>query len=219
MSSIKSSFLSGLRLELPYLIDALAKDHGFLSNPAQFDFLGEVIVDHLRHNEEPPSKYLVAACDSGIDAYSTCICLLEAIRLQQDFSFTILGTEFLPANLEQAMRGIYPADTISGLSSQICKRYFFRSKDSSRDLVRPKPGVRHHIHFRHQGIFESFSLREPMDVIVCRQILHHFHPELSKALAAHLRSYLAPGGFLMLGAPGVTLPDFRHLTLGIYQAI
>jgi hypothetical protein len=36
MSSEENTFRSGLRLELPYLVDALAKDHGFLHDARQF---------------------------------------------------------------------------------------------------------------------------------------------------------------------------------------
>lgn len=218
MSSEENTFRSGLRLELPYLVDALAKDHGFLHDARQFAFLAEIVADHLRHGDPPLTSFLVAGCDKGLDAYSLCITLLEEAKRYPGFEFSILATDFLPANLELAMRGVYPLASIDNIPESLIKRYFLRSRNAG-DMVRLKPGVRCRVNFRCQDIFESFALREPMDVIICRQVLHHFHPSLAKALAARLRQYLAPGGILVLGARMPRMPGFRHLDHGLYQAV
>lgn len=217
MSSEENTFRSGLRLELPYLVDALAKDHGFLHDAHQFAFLADIVTDSLRHGETPFSSFLVAGCDKGLDAYSLCITLLETAKLHPGIDFSILATDFLPANLNLAMRGVYPLASIDNIPEYLVKHYFLRSRNAS-DKVRLKPGVRSRVSFRCQDIFESFTLREPMDVIVCRQVLHHFHPALAKAMAEKLRKYLAPGGILILGAPMPRVKGFRHLRSAIYQA-
>ena len=219
MSSEENTFRSGLRLELPYLVDALGKDHGFLHDSRQFQYLAEIVADHHRHSALPLFSFLVAGCDRGLDAYSLCITLLEVAAQHSGLDFSILATDFLPANLAQAKRGVYASSTIRTLPQPLIKRYFLRSRKSDRDLVRIKPGVRERVNFRCQDIFESFSLREPMDVIVCRQVLHHFHPALAKALAGRLRQYLAPGGILVLGARMPDMPGLRHLDHALYQAV
>lgn len=219
MSSEENTFRSGLRLELPYLVDALGKDHGFLHDVRQFRLLGDIIADHHDHGAPPLSSFLVAGCDRGLDAYSLCITLLEEARRLVGLDFTILATDFLPANLDQARRGVYAWPSVRGLPQALLKRYFLRSRGQGENLVRLKPGVRARVHFRCQDIFEPFALREPMDVIVCRQVLHHFHPDLALALAGRLRRYLAPGGILILGAPLSGLPGFRHLDHALYQAV
>ncbi len=219
MSSEENTFRSGLRLELPYLVDALGKDHGFLHDSRQFQYLAEIVADHHRHGAFPLFSFLVAGCDRGLDAYSLCITLLEEAAQHSGLDFSILATDFLPANLAQAKRGVYASSTIRTLPQSLIKRYFLRSRRSDRDLVRIKPGVRERVNFRCQDIFESFSLREPMDVIVCRQVLHHFHPALARALAGRLRQYLAPGGILVLGARMPDMPGFRHLDHALYQAV
>jgi chemotaxis protein methyltransferase CheR len=218
-SSAENTFCPGLRLELPYLVDALAKDHGFLHDAQQFDFLAEIVADSCRHGEPPLASFLVAGCDRGVDAYSLCITLLEEARKLPGLEFSILGTDFLPANLNQAMRGVYPSNTVRRLAPALVKRYFLRSRNTRDDLVRLRPGVRSRVNFRCQDIFESFSLREPMDVIVCRQVLHHFHPALTAALAGRLRGYLAPGGILVLGDRLPRTAGLRHLGHAIYQAV
>lgn len=219
MSSPENAFCPGLRLELPYLVDALAKDHGFMHDARQLELLIEIVADHHRHGEPPLSSFLVAGCDRGIDAYSLCIMLLETARALPGLQFSILGTDFLPANLDHAVRGIYAAGTVAGLQRNLVKRYFLRSRKTADDRIRLRPGVRGLVNFRRQDIFESFSLREPMDVIVCRQVLHHFHSALAMALADRLRRYLAPGGILVLGAPMPRMRGFRSLGHALYQAV
>lgn len=219
MSSEENTFRSGLRLELPYLVDALGKDHGFLHDARQFEFLAEIVADHHRHGSSPLSSFLVAGCDRGLDAYSLCITLLEEAKEHSGLEFSILATDFLPVNLDQAKRGVYPSASVRSVPPVLARRYFLRSRDSGKDLVRLRPGVREMVNFRCQDIFESFSLREPMDVIVCRQVLHHFHPALALALAGRLRQYLSPGGILVLGARMPRIPGFRHLDHALYQAV
>jgi chemotaxis protein methyltransferase CheR len=219
MSSEENSFRSCLRLELPYLVDAMSKDHGFLRDARQFHFLAEIVADHHDHGAEPLYSFLVAGCDQGRDAYSLCIILLEEARKRPDLQFSILATDLLSANVNLAKRGVYPSESVRDLPQSLVKRYFLRSRKSENGLVRLKPGVRNRINFRCQDIFESFALREPMDVIVCREVLHHFHPKLGLALAAKLRSYLAPGGILVLGARMPRMPGFRHLDQAVYQAV
>jgi chemotaxis protein methyltransferase CheR len=219
MSSEENTFRSGLRLELPYLVDALGKDHGFLHDARQFAFLAEIVVDHHRNGSTPLSSFLVAGCDCGLDAYSLCITLLEEAKEHSGLHFSILATDFLPVNVSQAKRGVYSSSSVRDLPQALIKRYFLRSRNSATNLVRLRPGVRDMVNFRCQDIFESFALREPMDVIVCRQVLHHFHPALALALAGRLRQYLAPGGILVLGARMPRMPGFRHLDHALYQAI
>jgi chemotaxis protein methyltransferase CheR len=219
MSSEENTFRSGLRLELPYLVDALSKDHGFLHDARQFQFLREIVADNHQHGAPPLFSFLVAGCDRGLDAYSLCITLLEEAKTHAGLDFSILATDFLPANLNQAKRGVYSWSSVRDLPQDLLKRYFLRSRGSGTDLVRVKPGVRARVNFRCQDIFEPFALREPMDVIVCRQVLHHFHPGLALVLAGRLRSYLAPGGILALGAPMRNLPGFRQLGHALYQAV
>lgn len=112
MSSEENTFRSGLRLELPYLVDALGKDHGFLHDARQFEFLAEIVADHHRHGSSPLSSFLVAGCDRGLDAYSLCITLLEEAKEHSGLEFSILATDFLPANLDQAKRGVYPSASV-----------------------------------------------------------------------------------------------------------
>lgn len=219
MSSSEATFRSALRREVPYLVDALASRCRFLDNRPQLDFLADLIADWHRAGQAPQS-YLVPGCDRGIDAYSLCLVLFELSRTLPDLPFSILGTDFLPANQEQAVRGVYPATLVDHLPRAMIHRYFLRGRGTRMQEVRLMPGVRARIRFRCQDIFDSFRLREPMDVIFCRQILQHLHPALAQALAAKLRASLTPGGILILGAPLHRPHDgLQHLGQAIYMAV
>ncbi len=214
----RNRFFSGLRLELPYLVEALGEGHGFFHQPEQFRFLGEILADHLRHQADPPSKFLTAGCDQGLDAYSLAITCLETVRTHGGFAFSILATDFLPDNVQRARHGIYPAPSIDSLPPELVARYFLRSRSITKAEVRLRPGVRASLKFRCQDIFERFTLREPMDVILCRQVVHHFDQRLGQALTQRLRDYLAPGGLLVLGREVSGGRGWRRVGPAIYHA-
>jgi chemotaxis protein methyltransferase CheR len=218
-SSADTAFCPGLRLELPYLVDALSKDHGFLHDADQFGFLAEIVADHHRHGSPPLSSFLVAGCDRGIDAYSLCITLLEEAERLPGLEFSILGTDFLPANLNQAMRGVYAASTVRNLPQPWSGATSCAAAPPPMRLFGCGPACAAASASAVRTFFESFCLREPMDVIVCRQVLHHFHPTLATALAGRLRGYLAPGGILALGGRLPKAPGLRHLGHALYQAV
>lgn len=213
-----NSFFSSLRLELPYVLNALAEDHGFFHLPAQFEFLAAVIHDHFRYAACPPGDFLVLDCDAGIDAYSLSIALLEIRKSYPHYAFSLLATDFLADNVPRAIRGVYPTQAIAALPASLTAEYFLRSRDAHKPLVRLRPGVRSVVRFRCLDIFERFSLREPMDVIFCRHVLHYFAPAMSTALAEHLRPYIRTGGLLFLGRETGTLPSFSRIGPAIYQA-
>lgn len=214
----RNRYFSALRLELPYVVEALGGGCEFFHQPGQFRFLSEVLADHLRHQAEPPGAFLTAGCDQGLDAYSLAITCLETARNHPGYAFSILATDFLPDNTRRAERGVYPVQTTATLPPDLIKRYFLRSRNPGQSVVRLRPGVRTRIKFRCQDIFERFNLREPMDVIFCRRVLHHFEPRLSLALAQHLRQHLAPGGLLFLGRDMQGLSGFLRVGPSIYQA-
>lgn len=213
----RNNFFSGLRLELPYLIEALGEERGFFHQSEQFLFLGEILADHIRHRAAPPSRFLATGCDQGLDAYSLAITCLETARVHGHFPFSILATDFLSDNVQRARRGVYPLQSIASLPPELVVRYFLRCRSVVKAEVRLRPGVRASLKFRCQDIFERFTLREPMDVILCRQVAHHFEPRLGQALVRRLRDYLAPGGLLVLGRDIHTERGWRRIGPAIYQ--
>ena len=52
-----------------------------------------------------------------------------------------------------------------------------------------------------------------------RRIMRRCRKPLATALAGRLRSYLSPGGILVLGARMSRAPGFRHLGHALYQAV
>lgn len=204
-------------MEFPYLVNALAEGHGFFHRPEQFHFLGDVIDDSVRHPAFPPTTFLVVDCDAGIDAYSLGIALLEIRKRHPQHEFSILGTDFLADNLPRAIRGVYPQQSIATLPDALAREYFLRSRSAHKALVRLRPGVRAVVRFRSQDMFEQFSLREPVDVIFCRHVLHYFAPPLAISLADHLRAFLHPGGLLFLGREIGKLPGFHLVGPAVYQ--
>lgn len=216
-SPTDSTFLAASRQELPFLLDALIGSTGFFRQPEQFRFLNDVMVDHLRNNAPVPQSFLVVGGDAGADAYSLCLSLIATMKSGQPFS--ILATEFLPDKTTKAARAVYPQTCMRTEELQRMKQFLLRSRNRNPVQIRLRPGIRALVQFRCADIFSGFALREQMDIIFCRHVLHHFHPAIAARLAQKLAAHLAPGGLLFLGAEMQKPKTFKKIGPAIYQKI
>ena len=66
--------------------------------------------------------------------------------------------------------------------------------------MRIAPGVRTLVDFRRLNLMEGdFGLREPIDVIYCRNVIIYFDKATQEGLVNRFSRHLAPGGYLFLG--------------------
>jgi len=216
-SPTDSTFLAASRQELPFLLDALVGSTAFFRQPEQFRFLEDVMLDHLRNDVPVPQSFLVVGGDAGADAYSLCLNLIANVKSGQPFS--ILATEFLPDKTAQAARAIYPQTCMRTEELQGMKKFLLRSRNRSPEQIRLRPGIRALVQFRCADIFSGFALREQMDIIFCRHVLHHFHPAIASKLVQKLAAHLTPGGLLFLGAEMQKQAMFKKIGPAIYQKI
>ena len=74
------------------------------------------------------------------------------------------------------------------------------SKDRQQGLVRVVPGLRDQVRFRRLNFLEGdFGMREPMDVIFCRNVFIYFDRPTQEAILNRFARHLAPRVFVFLG--------------------
>jgi chemotaxis protein methyltransferase CheR len=77
------------------------------------------------------------------------------------------------------------------------------------------------VRFRQLNLFGSWPMRQPFDVIFCRNVMIYFDAKAKERLVLALAQQLRPGGFLYIGhservaGPAVSLLDCVGPT--IYQ--
>ena len=202
----------GMERELIHLIDAVTTNTtDFFREPRHFEYLDDVVLPQWRA-ANPGREFRVwsAGCSLGMEPYTLSMVLSEFASRFPDFRFSIMATDISTQVLEKAARGIYTEDQVRAVPETLKRKYFLRSKDRSRGLVRVAPELRRTVNFRRLNFMEEFKVKEKMDVVFCRNVIIYFDKPTQESLLRRLTSCLQRGGHLFIGhsesLAGMALP-------------
>ena len=215
--------LRGVEVELPQMVDCVTTNTTcFLRESQHFDFLSQEVIPWFVRTSPGETFHLWSAgCSSGEEVYTIAMILAE-LQQRTPFAFSILATDISTRVLANAQRAIYPEEDIQCLPMQWKRKYFLRSKDRSRKLVRIAPEIRSLVQFRRLNLMEPFQFREPMHTIFCRNVMIYFDRSTQMRLVERFCQVLAPEGFLFIGhsesLAGMDIP-LRQRAPAVYQKL
>jgi chemotaxis protein methyltransferase CheR len=167
-------------------------------DPAFFRAFRSRVIPLLR--TYPTVKIWNAGCATGEEAYAGAILIAEEQLAERT---QIYATDLSQRALEQAKDGVYPASSraafeqnhldsggTSELSDYITTAY--------EQIAMSQP-LRKRILFFQHDLVSDHAFAE-MNVIMCRNVLIYFNPDLRERVLAKLAKSLCPGGFLCLGS-------------------
>ncbi len=213
--------------ELVHMIDAVTTNKtDFFREPAHFQFLAETALpDFLMEGGGVRKKFMVwsAGCSSGEEPYTLGIVLNEFVSQHPDFQFAILATDISTRVLEKAQLGIYDEHLVKVIPQPLKQKYFLRSKNRDKALVRIVPELRARVSFQRLNLMEEQILTpEPMDAIFCRNVIIYFERATQYRLLSRLCGCVKTGGYLFLGhsetVHGFDLPLVR-ISSTIYRKL
>ncbi len=195
--------------EVPYLIDLVTTNKtDFFRDPHHFEFLTREALPGLEKEQGAgTARRLViwsAGCATGEEPFTTAMVVLDYSLARPYYDFLILGTDISHGAVETARRGIYNEERASPVPEVLRKRYFLRSRNRGKGLLRMAPAVRERVKFRQLNLMHDFGMREPMDIIFCRNVLIYFDRETQRALIQRILRQMRVGGYLFVG-PAETL--------------
>lgn len=191
--------------ELVHMIEAVTTHKtDFFREPQHFDYLIETILPEYVNTagEGRGNIFRVwsAGCSSGEEPYTLAMVLSEFASQCRGFLFSLLATDLSTQILEKAQRGIYDEERVITVPQSLKKKYILRSKDANKGLVRMVPELRTLIRFEKLNLMdEHYSLRDPLDVIFCRNVIIYFDRNTQERLINRFCRYLKPNGYLILG--------------------
>jgi chemotaxis protein methyltransferase CheR len=191
--------------ELVHMIDAVTTNKtDFFREPVHFQFLTETALPEFVTDTAigGRNKFIVwsAGCSSGEEPYSLAIVLNEFASLHPDFQYSILATDISTRVLEKARSGIYDQHLVEGVPHSLKQKYFLRSKDREKRLVRVVPELRSRISFQRVNLMdENLIVPEKADAIFCRNVIIYFERATQYQLLSRLCQCLKTGGYLFLG--------------------
>ena len=177
----------------------------FFRYAEQFAALSGTILPEIlaRHRAERRLRVWSAGCASGAEPYSVAILLRRLLgeKLPQ-WRVNLLGTDLNEAVLQAARRGLYSRWALRGLAAEELERDFTPDADGRHWALRPQH--RSLVRFERHNLLSLLDGTSPLqinefDLILCRNVLIYFHPEVVERLVRALAERLNPGGWLLLG--------------------
>jgi len=195
----------GMDRELVPMIDVVTTNKtDFFREPRHFDFLAATALPELIrvHNAGISRQLSVwsAGCSTGEEPYTIAMVLNEFRMKHPAFHFIVLATDISTKVLEGAIRGIYKEERAETIPMALKRKYLMRSRDRDRRLVRVAPELRCQVRFRRLNFMDDdFGMREPADIVFCRNVIIYFDRPAQERLMNRLCSHLIPGGYLFMG--------------------
>lgn len=191
--------------ELVNLIDVVTTNKtDFFREPAHFDFLLKEALPKMiatyRVGISRKLRVWSAGCSSGEEPYTLAMLLSEFAQQVPGFDFSILATDISTQILETARLGIYREEKTEPIPLELKKKYLMRSKNPEKKELRIVPELRGKVTFRHLNLMEdNFEIREPIDILFCRNVIIYFDQATQKRLLTKLSRHLFPGRYIFMG--------------------
>jgi chemotaxis protein methyltransferase CheR len=157
-----------------------------------------------------------AGCANGAEPYSLAILLREKLGdALPDWRIHLIGTDINEAVLETARRAEFGHWALRTLTAEELARDFAPSRDGRWAL---RPQHRTLVRFTRHNLLSLLDGTSPLqfnefDLILCRNVLIYFHPDMVQRVVRALCDRLTPGGWLLLGhaEPNPSFQNFMEV--------
>jgi len=188
--------------ELVHMIDVITTNKTeFFRESDHFTYMTDTVLPEITAGSSQ-IKIWSAGCSTGEEPYTLAIVMEEFKRKanRSDLDYSILATDISTRVLEKARNAIYAMSSVENISLELKKRYFLRSKEAEKDLVRLRPEIRKKITFQRLNFMdEKFNVPNNFDIIFCRNVIIYFDKETQETLINKFCKHLKNNGFLFLG--------------------
>ncbi|HEX3270099.1 MAG TPA: CheR family methyltransferase [Ktedonobacterales bacterium] len=182
----------------------------------------QVVPDLIAQARERGNELRIwsAGCATGEEAYSLAMLVAEALGDELErFNVQIFATDLDEEAIAFARRGVYPHASLASLPPDLLARYFVKldgahqvTKLLRRPIIFGQHDLGHRPPFPH------------MDLVVCRNVLIYFTPELQRRALQLFAFALRNGGYLALGKAETIKPiepafTPAHRALKLYRRV
>jgi len=156
------------------------------------------LAEHVRKAQQPVTIWCAAA-STGEEPYSIAITLMEALGARAS-SAKVIATDIDTAVLAKAEAGVFTTEQVNRLSPERLRRFFNKGTGANAGKVRVRPEVAAMVKFSRLNLLDpSWSVKEPVDAIFCRNVMIYFDKPTQKRVLDRFAPLLKPGGLLFAG--------------------
>jgi len=201
--------------ECDRLIDALLINvSSFFRDPLCYEVLAwnilPRIIEKKRKNRNREIRVWSAGCATGEEPYSIAILVAEIMAHEEpDWTPYVFATDISRKALAAARDGLYFQENLENVKLGIVEKYFTRRDDryGIRDSIRKMVSFSSDDLASETRFAPSDSVFGTFDLILCRNVLIYFSPDLQKKVFRKLCMALDNGGYLVLGRAESPGPD------------
>jgi chemotaxis protein methyltransferase CheR len=183
------------------VIEALLNNETyFFRDKLPFDLLLGGPVKRLEQARAAQKRLSVwcAGCSTGQEVYSLAMSFADEPARWQGWTIDIIGTDLSRSAIERARAGIYSQFEVQrGLPVMQMIRWF---EELGGGDWRISAKLRDRVRFDARGLIEPPPHPGRFDIILCRNVLLYFTPDMRRLAFNRLAEAIAPDGALMLGA-------------------
>ncbi|MEW6067599.1 MAG: CheR family methyltransferase [Nitrospirota bacterium] len=216
----------GMEKEAVHLIDVVTTNKTeFFREMMHFEYLVQNALPELIKASNGLRKKLniwSAGCSTGEEPYSLAIVLNEFTERHPALEYKIIATDVSSRVLDFAKCGIYNEESIKDIPTHLKKKYFLRSKDKSKCLVKVDREIREKVTFRRLNLIEDdYMFKERLDIIFFRNVLIYFDRQDQELVLNRICDHMQRGGYLFVGHTetliGLNVPFLEHEASAIYR--
>lgn len=189
--------------ELIFMTNALTTNKtDFFREADHFETMTNIALPELIEKGRRDIHIWSSASSSGEEPYTLAMVMSEYKRTHsRSFNnYDVLGTDISTEVLDKAVNAVYTEDVVAGIPMEMKKRYFLKSRDPEKRVVRIKPALRSRCSFQRLNLMdEKWDVPSQFEIIFCRNVLIYFDKPTQEKIIRHLLEHLIPGGFLFLG--------------------
>lgn len=158
-----------------------------------------ILADHLRKLQGKTAiKIWCSAASTGEEPYSIAMTVVETFN-SFNTPVTIVASDLDTNVLATASRGVYAADRVDKLAPEKLQRFFTRNTGADVSYT-VKPELRRMISFQRLNLLEpSWSVRGPIDVLFCRNVMIYFDKATQYKILSRFAPLMSPDGLLIAG--------------------
>jgi chemotaxis protein methyltransferase CheR len=184
----------------------------FFRHREHFDALRDVVLpDVLKRNRVTRRlRVWCAGCADGAEPYSLAILLKGEMAHQLwGWEVAILGTDINRSFLARAREGSFAEWALRSTSPEMRGAWFLKEGN----VWKVAPQCKEWVSFQYHNLAEdsfgaAFSNLSAFDVIICRNVMIYFGPELMRKIIGQFHECLVPGGWLLVGPAEPNMTSF-----------
>lgn len=184
----------------------------FFRDPEAFAYLQREVLPKLIAQARERDRVLrlwTAGCATGEEPYSLAMLLTDLLGAElPEWSVKIFATDLDEPAINFARRGLYSENLLKSVPVEYRDRFFERFDQG----YRISKTLRQMVIFGQQDLSRSAPFPR-IDLVLCRNVLIYFTPELQEYVLNQFAFSLAPHGYLFLGKAETVRPTSSYFEL------